>query len=128
MAPFGEGLSVGLITSARAAGAFVFAPVIRGLLDAGGVGHAMYTMGGLLMCAAAPLWLLLARAGLDEPIANRRRDRSSELTPEEVERDRQLRPAMFTLWASLGLGVSAGEERLEEYARLHVCLSRVSFF
>lgn len=114
MAPFGEGLSTGLITSARAAGAFVFAPVIRGLLDAGGVGHAMYSMGGLLLASAVPLWLLLALAGLDEPIANRKRDRSLELTPEEVERDRQLRPAMFTLWGSLGLGVFAGKDLVRE--------------
>lgn len=117
MAPFGEGLSTGLITSARAAGAFVFAPVIRSLLDAGGVGHAMYFMGGLLMASAVPLWLLLAHAGLDEPIANRRRDRSLELTPEEVERDRQLRPAMFTLWASLGLGVFAGKDLVRRRER-----------
>ena len=66
MAPFGEGLSTGIITSARAAGAFVFAPVIRHLLDAGGVGHAMSTVGLLLLASSVPIGLLLARSGLDE--------------------------------------------------------------
>jgi hypothetical protein len=55
MAPFGEGLSTGIITSARAAGAFVFAPVIRDLLDAGGVGHAMSTVGLLLLASSVGL-------------------------------------------------------------------------
>ena len=86
----------------------MFTPVIRSLLDAGGVGHAMSYMGVVLLAASVPLWLLLAHSGLDEPLANRKRDSSLELTPEEVERDRQLRPAMFTLWSSLGLGVVAG--------------------
>ena len=121
MAPFGEGLSTGLITSARAAGAFVFAPVIRSLLDAGGVQHAFCSMAALLTFTAVPLWLLLARAGLTEPIANGRRDRSLERTRAEIERDRQLRPAMFTLWAALGLGVSAGLMVIAHAAALLYC-------
>eukprot|EP00227_Mantoniella_beaufortii_P014904 CAMPEP_0197589844 /NCGR_PEP_ID=MMETSP1326-20131121/10644_1 /TAXON_ID=1155430 /ORGANISM="Genus nov. species nov., Strain RCC2288" /LENGTH=534 /DNA_ID=CAMNT_0043154825 /DNA_START=30 /DNA_END=1631 /DNA_ORIENTATION=+ len=107
-APLADGLSMGLITSARAGGAFVFAPLIKYLLDVGGVGHAMSTMGGLLLASAVPIWLLLARRGFTEPLANKRRDGTEELTPEEEERDRQLRPAMLVLWGSMGLGVFAG--------------------
>jgi len=108
IAPFGEGLSTGLVTSARAVGAFAFTPVIRRLLDVGGPGHAMWTMGALLLASSAPLWVMLSRGGLDEPLANGRRDASEALTPEETERNRQLRPALITVWAALCLGVQAG--------------------
>ena len=108
IAPFGEGLSTGLVTSARAIGAFAFTPVIRRLLDVGGPGHAMWTVGALLLASSAPLWVMLSRGGLDEPLANGRRDASEALTPEETERNRQLRPALITVWAALCLGVQAG--------------------
>ena len=51
---------------------------------------------------------MLSRGGLDEPLANGRRDASEALTPEETERNRQLRPALITVWAALCLGVQAG--------------------
>ena len=107
-APFGEGLSVGLVTSARAAGAFLFVPVVRYLLDVADVGGAMATMGALMLAAAAPLYLTLSAGGLDAPLASPRRDASVALSDEERKRDAQLKPAMVTLWATLGLGVSAG--------------------
>lgn len=107
-APFGEGLSVGLVTSARAAGAFLFAPIVRCLLDSGGVKYAMSSMGFLLLACAPLLFLLLNKGGLDEPLADPKRDPEERITPEQAARDATLRPAMVTLWASLGLGVSAG--------------------
>ena len=60
--PFGEGLSTGLVTSARAAGAFVFAPVVRLLIDAGGVGNAMAFMGAALLAASVPIFVVSAGA------------------------------------------------------------------
>jgi len=107
-APFGEGLSVGLVTSARAAGAFLFVPVVRYLLDVADVGGAMAAMGALMLAAAAPLYSTLSAGGLDAPLASPRRDASVALSDEERNRDAQLKPAMVTLWATLGLGVSAG--------------------
>ena len=107
-APFGEGLSVGLVTSARAAGAFIFVPVVRYLLDVADVGGAMAAMGALMLAAAAPLYSTLSAGGLDAPLASPRRDASVALSDEERNRDAQLKPAMVTLWATLGLGVSAG--------------------
>ena len=105
----GEGLTTGLVTSARAGGAFVFAPIIRALLDAGGVQLALSGLGAALIASSAPLWLLLSLGGLDAPLADRKRDKNDgEKTPEELERDAQLKPAMFTLWSSLGLGSFAG--------------------
>ena len=109
--PFGEGLSTGLVTSARAAGAFVFAPVVRLLIDAGGVGNAMAFMGAALLAASVPIFVVFRRGGLaSEPLSARWRARSdpSEATPEARARDAALAPALVTLWATLGLGVSAG--------------------
>ena len=85
--PFGEGLSTGLVTSARAAGAFVFAPVVRLLIDAGGVGNAMAFMGAALLAASVPIFVVFRRGGLaSEPLSARRRARSdpSEATPERA--------------------------------------------
>lgn len=107
-APFGEGLSTGLITSARAAGAFVFAPVVRYLLDGGGAGRAMSTMGCALLASAPFIYGVLATDGTKHPLASQKRDKDLPMTTEEEERERQLGPAMFALWISLGLGVSAG--------------------
>jgi OFA family oxalate/formate antiporter-like MFS transporter len=105
---FGDGVSVGLVTSARAAGAFLFAPVVRHLLDVGGVGYAMRCMGFLLLSSAVPLFLMLNAGGLDTPMADPRRDKNEEISPEQQARDATLRPAMAVLWATLGLGVSSG--------------------
>jgi hypothetical protein len=106
--PFGEGLSVGMVTSARAAGAFLFAPGVRYLLDVGDVSSAMTTMGALLCFFSVPLYIVLNRGGLDEPLADPKRDPEDELNVEEVKREETLRPALITLWAVLGLGVSSG--------------------
>ena len=65
-----------MVTSARAGGAFVFAPIIRALLDAGGVQLALSGMGAALIASSAPLWLLLSLGGLDAPLADRKRDKN----------------------------------------------------
>ena len=106
--PCQEGISTGLITSARAAGAFVFAPVVRHLLDAGGAGRALSTMGWALLVSAPFIYGVLATDGTKHPLASQKRDKDLPMTPEEEEREMQLGPAMFALWISLGLGVSAG--------------------
>lgn len=108
-APFGEGLSVGVVTSARAAGAFLFAPVVRYLLDVTDVGGAMRAMGVLMLLCAFPLHATLSAGGrYDAPLAKPRRLKGVALSDAEIARDAQLKPAMVTLWCSLCLGVSAG--------------------
>ena len=108
-APFGEGLSVGVVTSARAAGAFLFAPVVRYLLDVTDVGGAMRAMGVLMLVCAFPLHVTLSAGGrYDAPLAKPRRMKGVALSDAEIARDAQLKPAMVTLWCSLCLGVSAG--------------------
>jgi OFA family oxalate/formate antiporter-like MFS transporter len=83
-APFGEGLSTG---------------------DAG---RAMSTMGCALLASAPFIYGVLATDGMKHPLASQKRDKDLPMTTEEEERERQLGPAMFALWISLGLGVSAG--------------------
>ena len=126
-APFGEGLSVGLVTSARAAGAFLFVPVVRYLLDVADVGGAMATMGALRLAAAAPAALTLSgRAGR---ASGGRRGRGERRAERRGTESRRASPAMVTLWATLGLGVSAGLMVISHAATLlysHGVLHRAS--
>ena len=108
IAPFGEGLSTGLVTSARAIGAFAFTPV-----DSTIARRRRSRPRDVDRGRASPR-LFRASVGDAEPrasgrtLANGRRDASEALTPEETERNRQLRPALITVWAALCLGVQAG--------------------
>ena len=86
----------------------MFAPVVRFLLDGGGAGRAMSTMGCALLASAPFIYGVLATDGTKHPLASQKRDKDLPMTTEEEERERQLGPAMFALWISLGLGVSAG--------------------
>ena len=108
IAPFGEGLSTGLVTSARQSARLRSPPSRRRLLDVGGPGHAMWTVGALLLASSAPLWVMLSRGGLDEPLANGRRERPRRLTPRKPSAIDNFDPRSSPCGRRSVLGVQAG--------------------
>jgi len=105
-APLSGGLATGLVTSARAFGAFVFAPFVKAAVYAAGADHALQFLGNSIALAAIPIFLLFRESKLSMPLATIRAKDSVSL--EEMERDIKLNPLVRLLWLCMATGLFSG--------------------
>lgn len=105
-APLSAGLATGLVTSARAAGAFVFAPLVKVAVFSSGPQYALSMLGNYMAAATIPIFALFNAAKLTMPLA-KKRDKTS-VTLAEMERDIKLRPLIRVLWLCMATGLFSG--------------------
>jgi len=105
-APVESGLATGLVTSARAFGAFVFAPLVRQALLEGGAQFALNALGNYIAMATVPIFLLFNGSGLKDPLAKLRS--TDTVTLSEMERDYKLTPLTRLLWLCMATGLFSG--------------------
>ena len=105
-APLSAGLATGLVTSARAAGAFVFAPLVKAAVFSSGPQYALSMLGNYMAAATIPIFALFNVAKLTMPLA-KKRDKTS-VTLAEMERDTKLRPLTRVLWLCMATGLFSG--------------------
>jgi len=105
-APLKSGLATGLVTSARAFGAFIFAPLVKQAIIAHGPQFAIHQLGTYIAASAVPIFLLFNGSGLTRPLAKRRS--TSSVTLEEMERDIKLKPLVRLLWLCMATGLFSG--------------------
>lgn len=105
-APLSAGLATGLVTSARAAGAFVFAPLVKAVVFSSGPQVALSMLGNYMAAATIPIFALFNAAKLTMPLA-KKRDKTS-VTLAEMERDIKLRPLIRVLWLCMATGLFSG--------------------
>jgi MFS family permease len=105
-APLKSGLATGLVTSARAFGAFIFAPLVKQAIISHGPQFAIHQLGTYIAASAVPIFLLFNGSGLKLPLAKRRS--TSSVTLEEMERDIKLKPLVRLLWLCMATGLFSG--------------------
>ena len=105
-APLSAGLATGLVTSARAAGAFMFAPLVKAVVFSSGPQVALSMLGNYMAAATIPIFALFNAAKLTMPLA-KKRDKTS-VTLAEMERDIKLRPLIRVLWLCMATGLFSG--------------------
>ncbi|KAK3285305.1 hypothetical protein CYMTET_7081, partial [Cymbomonas tetramitiformis] len=102
-----KGLATGLIVSARATGAVVYAPFIKTALESKGLPMTFLLMAVSIVVCTLPAAFLFLRANLRSPLAAKR-VANQDLTPAQVKQDAMLRPMELRMMGSLGFGVFAG--------------------
>lgn len=105
-APLKSGLATGLVTSARAFGALIFAPLVKAAIVAHGPQFAIHQLGTSVAASAIPIFLLFNGSGLKYPLARRRS--TSSVTLAEMERDIKLKPLVRLLWLCMASGLFSG--------------------
>ena len=105
-APLSAGLATGLVTSARAFGAFLFAPMVKAMVFSGGPQYALNTLGNYIAFSAVPIFLLFRACGLAAPLA-KMRDKDNVML-DEMERDIKLAPLIRVLWVCMATGLFSG--------------------
>ena len=105
-APLSAGLATGLVTSARAFGAFVFAPVVKEAVFTGGAQYALSLLGNIIALSSIPIVYFFKASKLTMPLA-KMRDKEN-VTLEQMERDIKLRPLVRLLWMCMATGLFSG--------------------
>ncbi|OUS47876.1 MFS family transporter: oxalate/formate [Ostreococcus tauri] len=105
-APLSAGLATGLVTSARAFGAFVFAPVVKEAVFTGGAQYALSLLGNIIALSSIPIVFFFKASKLTMPLA-KMRDKEN-VTLEQMERDIKLRPLVRLLWMCMATGLFSG--------------------
>jgi MFS transporter, OFA family, oxalate/formate antiporter len=107
-APFGQGLGTGLVTSARAFGAFVYAPMIEKRLDFAGPDLALRHLSYAIAILGIVASLFFHKASIDIPLGLRRRKNLDTVDLETLRRLTDLRPHSIKMWFVNALGCFAG--------------------
>ena len=117
-APFGQGLGTGLVTSARAFGAFVYAPLIEKKLDFYGPDVALRNLSYAIAVLGTVASLCFHKASIDIPLGLRRRNKLAVTDLETLRRLTDLRPHTIKMWFVNTLGCFAGISVISQAAVL----------
>jgi len=117
-APFGQGLGTGLVTSARAFGAFVYAPLIEKMLDFYGPDVALRNLSYAIAVLGTVASLCFHKASIDIPLGLRRRNKLAVTDLETLRRLTDLRPHTIKMWFVNTLGCFAGISVISQAAVL----------
>ena len=125
-APFGQGLGTGLVTSARAFGAFVYAPLIEKKLDFYGPDVALRNLSYAIAVFGTVASLCFHKASIDIPLGLRRRNKLAVTDLETLRRLTDLRPHTIKMWFVNALGCFAGISVISQAAVLLLSKGDVS--
>jgi len=117
-APFGQGLGTGLVTSARAFGAFVYAPMIEKKLDFYGPDVALRNLSYAIAAFGTVASLCFHKASIEIPLGLRRRNKLAVTDLETLRRLTDLRPHTIKMWFVNALGCFAGISVISQAAVL----------